>query len=61
MMVPIQGEVPEVSLKNFLSRKAHDLGSKAHLGFALPQPGADMFSMRLWKMLGRGDLLFNCQ
>lgn len=49
MMVPFQGEVPEVCLKIFLSGGAHDLASKAHLGFALLWPGADLFSMRLWK------------
>lgn len=53
MMVPIQGEVPEVSLKFFLSGGAHDLRFKAHLGFALPWPGADLFSARLWKMFGQ--------
>ena len=40
---------------------ASELGSKAYLGFALPWPGADLFSVRLWNTLGRGDLLFNCQ
>lgn len=52
MMVPVQGEVPEVSPKNFLSVGARDLESKVHLGFALPW-------QRLRKMLGRGDLFFN--
>lgn len=36
MMVPLQGEVPEVCLKIFLSGGAYDLGSKAYLGSALP-------------------------
>lgn len=61
MMVPLQGEVPKVCLKIFLSGGASELGSKAYLGFALPWPGADLFSVRLWNTLGRGDLLFNCQ
>lgn len=61
MMVPLQGEVAEVCLKIFPSGGTYDLGSKACLGFALPWPGAGLFSVRLWKTLGRGDLLFNCQ
>lgn len=60
-MVPIQGEVPEVYLNISLCGGAHDLGSKAHLGFALPWLGAALFSVKLWKTLGRGDLLFTCQ
>lgn len=59
MVVPVQGEAPEMSLKNFLSEGARDLESKVHLGFALPWQGADLLSMRLGKMLGRGDLFFN--
>lgn len=47
MMVPVQGEVPEMSLKNFLSVGARDLESKVHLGFALPWQGADLLSVRL--------------
>lgn len=57
MMVPLQGEVPEVCLNIFLSGGTYDLGSKAYLGFALPWPRADLFSVRLWNTLGRGDAL----
>lgn len=47
-MVPLQGEVPEVCLKFFLVGEPMTWGLKPTWGLLL-WPGADLFSMRLWK------------